>query len=295
VGGNRPDVKRESYLPYLWMICGSVSFALMSTQTHALRDSCDWRVIASARAGLALVFAIVLAVGMGVRLVVLRPRILWIRSLAGSLSLICNFYAITRLPVAAVLTLTNMFPIWVALLSWPLERKRPSILVWLSVACGVLGVFLIRPPEFHGEPLAVMVAIAASFFTAIAMMGLHRLHDVDPWAVVVHFSGVSLIFCLGSLFVSGRDLPLPTFDDSKTLAMLLGIGITATVGQLFLTKAFAAGPPAKVAVIGLTQVVFAMLLEVALLNQSYDPTSMAGMALVMAPTAWLMVYRVDVA
>jgi drug/metabolite transporter (DMT)-like permease len=242
---------------------------------------------------LALVFAVVLAVGTGVRLVVMRPRILWIRSLAGSLSLICNFYAITRLPVAAVLTLTNMFPIWVALLSWPLERKRPSFLVWLSVACGVLGVFLIRPPEFHGETFAVLAAIAASFFTAIAMMGLHRLQDVDPWAVVVHFSGVSLLFCLGSIFASGSDLPLPAFDDSRTLAMLLGIGVTATVGQLFLTKAFTAGPPAKVAVVGLTQVVFAMVLEAALLNRSYDTTSMAGMALVMAPTAWLMVNRID--
>jgi drug/metabolite transporter (DMT)-like permease len=286
-------VKRESYLPYFWMICGSVSFAVMSTQVHALRESCDWRAIASVRAGLALIFAVALAVGTGVRLVVLRPRILWMRSLAGSISLICNFYAMTRLPVAAVLVLANMFPIWVALLSWPLERKRPSLLVWLSVACGMLGVCLLRPPEFQGEPFAVIVAVAASFFTAIAMMGLHRLHDIDPWAIVVHFSGVSLLFCLGSLFASKLDHPLPSFADSTTLGMLLGIGITATVGQLFLTKAFAAGPPAKVAVVGLTQVVFAMVLEVMLLNQSYDPTSMAGMALVMAPTAWLMMNRVD--
>jgi drug/metabolite transporter (DMT)-like permease len=275
------------------MVCGSVSFALMSTQTHLLGEGCDWRVIAAARSGLALILAFALALATGVRLVVLRPRILWMRSLAGSLSLICNFYAMTRLPVAAVLTLSNMFPIWVALLSWPLERKRPTPLVWLSVACGMLGLCLLRPPEFRGEPVAVLVAVAASFFTAIAMMGLHRLQDIDPWAIVVHFSGVSLLFCLGSLFVSRLDHPLPSSADAPTLAMLLGVGVTATVGQLFLTKAFAAGPPAKVAVVGLTQVVFAMVLEMALLHQSYDGTSMAGMALVMAPTAWLMVNRME--
>jgi drug/metabolite transporter (DMT)-like permease len=275
------------------MICGSVSFALMSTQVHSLRSELDWRLVATARTGLALVLAGAWAMAFGVRLVVFRPGILWIRSLAGSMSLMCNFYAITQLPVAAVLTLTNMFPIWVALLSWPLERRRPSILVWLSVACGMLGVFLMRPPEFTSNPFAVLVAIAASFFTAVAMMGLNRLQDVDPWAVVVHFSGVSLLFCLGSLFLSDLATPFPAACPPRTLAMLLGVGVTATIGQLFLTKAFAEGPPAKVAVIGLTQVVFAMVLEIALLDQAYDASSLAGMALVMAPTAWLMMNQVE--
>ena len=38
--------------------------------------------------------------------------------------------------------------------------------------------------------------------------------------------------------------------------MLLTVGVCATVGQLFLTKAFRAGPPAKVSVVALTQAGF---------------------------------------
>jgi drug/metabolite transporter (DMT)-like permease len=181
----------------------------------------------------------------------------------------------------------------VALLSWPLEKKAPSLGVWLSVAAGLTGVFLIQPPSLSGEAFAAGVALAASFFTAVAMMGLHRLHDLDPRAVVVHFSAVSFLFCIGSFFVFERNSSLPTIWDTRTLWMLLGVGATATVGQLFLTKAFAAGPPAKVAVVGLTQIVFAMGVEVVLLEQSYSPANLAGMVLVMAPTAWLMVNRID--
>jgi drug/metabolite transporter (DMT)-like permease len=73
--------------------------------------------------------------------------------------------------------------------------------------------------------------------------------------------------------------------------MLLGVGVTATVGQLFLTKAFASGPPAKVSVVGLTQIVFAMLLERLLWDHTFRPASLLGTILVMAPTAWLMAYR----
>jgi drug/metabolite transporter (DMT)-like permease len=58
-----------------------------------------------------------------------------------------------------------------------------------------------------------------------------------------------------------------------------------------LTKAFAAGPPARVSVIGLTQVVFALFLDAWLERPVLHPTTLLGIALVMAPTAWMMLLR----
>ena len=79
--------------------------------------------------------------------------------------------------------------------------------------------------------------------------------------------------------------------DEWLLLMLLGVGLSATIGQLFLTKAFASGPPAKVSVVGLTQIVFAMALEILLGRKSFAPATLLGIILVLAPTAWLMVHR----
>src|SRR5438477_4738547 len=97
------------------------------------------------------------------------------RSLAGSLSLIGTFFALTRLPVSDVLTLTNTFPIWVAVLSWPLLRQAPPPQVWISIASGVAGVVLIQQPHFAEGKFAPLVALCAAFFTGISMIGLHRL------------------------------------------------------------------------------------------------------------------------
>jgi drug/metabolite transporter (DMT)-like permease len=75
--------------------------------------------------------------------------------------------------------------------------------------------------------------------------------------------------------------------------MLIGIGVAATFGQVFLTKAFAAGPPTKVSVVALTQIVFALILEMLFLGRSdYNPATLLGMGLVLAPTAWLLMLRV---
>jgi drug/metabolite transporter (DMT)-like permease len=46
-----------------------------------------------------------------------------------------------------------------------------------------------------------------------------------------------------------------------------------------------------VSVVGLTQIVFALALEALVLGEAPGPEKLAGMALVVAPTAWLMVQR----
>jgi drug/metabolite transporter (DMT)-like permease len=277
------------------MLCGSFSFACMGVLASDLGSSCDWRVIALARSGLALVFGALLARAAGARLVFRRPRILWVRSFAGSVSLVCTFYALSRLPPHVVLTLTNTFPLWVAVLSWPLLGERPAGSVWLAAGCGVLGIVLIQRPFQHEpvsvENVAVLLALVSSFSTAVAMLGLHHLQEVDTSAIVVHFSSVAVLFCAAAFFVGGPVSHLGGVFQVRTLLGLLGVGLTATVGQLFLTRAFAAGPPAKVSIIGLTQIVFALALDVWLLQQPFHPSTLLGVALVIAPTAWVMALR----
>jgi drug/metabolite transporter (DMT)-like permease len=279
------------------MLCGSFSFAWMGTATYALgRTEADWRVTALARSALAFAFAAGLAGAAGARLVLWRPRILWVRSIAGSVSLVCTFYALNKLPQSHVLTLTSTFPVWVALLSWPLYRERPSAAVWLSVLCSVGGVALLqwgRPVAVtHANPTeahwGVAAALVASVATAVAMLGLHRLQDIDTRAIVVHFSGVASLFCLGSCFVLQPAPAWAGVANPRDLLLLLAIGLTATVGQLFLTKAFAAGPPARVSVVGLSQVLFALVLDLVLWHQPFRPATYVGIALVVAPTAWMM-------
>ena len=217
---------------------------------------------------------------------------LWVRSLAGSVSLICTFFALTRLPVADVLTLTNVFPIWVAILSWPILREAPSAETWIAIGCGIFGVVLVQQPHFQQDEdgkLAAILALVSSFSTAISMLGLHRLQDVDSRAIVAHFSSVSLAVCLAFLlFIPNTALESSQFDN-RSIALLLGVGICATIGQIFLTKAFAAGPPAKVSVIGLTQVGFAIVFDVLVWGQSFSTTTLVGMVFVTAPTAWLLI------
>jgi drug/metabolite transporter (DMT)-like permease len=269
------------------MLAGSFSFAVMAALAHAAGKMCEWQIVALSRCLLVVLIVGAVAVGSRTKLVLFRPRTLWLRSIAGSISLVGSFYALTRMNIATVLTLTNMFPVWVAFLSWPMLGVWPSGRVWLAVVTGVAGVYFIQHPQSEGPSTALIVALVSSLSTAVAMLGLHRLQGIDARAIVVHFAGVATLFCIATFFLFDRiPGPLPWWD-WRPLLLLLGIGVTASIGQLFLTKAFASGDPAKVSIVSLTQVVFAFAFQL-LQDYPIDARTIIGMALILLPTAWVM-------
>lgn len=275
-------------MPYVWMVLSAVAFALMTTCARAVRDDFSWQDIALARAALVLFFALGLTWTSGTKLVFLRPKSLWLRSLAGSSSLLLSFYSISSgLPVTDFLTLTHMYPIWVAVLSWPLLRERPGSDVWVAIITGLAGVQLIGQANVSG---ATPFALASSFTSALSVIGLHRVGNIDPRAIVVHFSAVALAFvALAMLFLpNNRPLHPP---DTLAWIELIGVGIFATIGQVFLTKAFAAGSPSRVAIAGLTQVGFGMICDVVFFSEQFTGSRLLGILLIMTPTAWLVTSR----
>jgi drug/metabolite transporter (DMT)-like permease len=275
--------------PYLWMLCGSAWFAAMVLFIDASKGQCAWQTVATVRAGIATIFAFSLALATRVPLVFPGPPTLWLRSIAGSCSMVATFYALTHLPGSDVLVITNSFPIWLALLSWPLFGERPTLTVILAILCAVVGVAVIYKADFQAFTLAHASAVFASIFTAVAMMGLNRLKGLQSLAIVTHFSAVSTVFCLACFFVFPLQSEVPITPDSTMLWLkLLAVGGTATVGQVFLTKAFRGGVATKISVVGLSQVVMVMFWEGIVGGRVFTTWQLVGAALVLGPTAYLM-------
>lgn len=289
-----PEVDRRvsvpNHRPYVWMLSGCVSFAIMSSMAHEVSKYINWQTVAFFRSFLVLFFVGSVCVFTKTPFVVWRPLRLWHRSVAGSVSLVTAFFALAKLEASTVVTLTNTFPIWVALLSWFTLGVFPSIRVWFAVFGGVAGVWLIQQPSEEGN-LAFGLALFSSLSTAVAMLGLNKLKGVNPNAVVVHFSAVATVICTGAMFCFPfAESQLP-FYSPYPLMLLLGVGVAASVGQMFLTRAFASGDPAKVSVVGLSQVVFAMLIDLFWAGRDVTTMTIVGTLLILAPTAWVILER----
>ena len=187
------------------------------------------------------------------------------------------------------MTLSNVHPLWIVLITAATLRRWPAWSETLSVVCGLCGVILIERPDLNqAEGLAVLVALLSSVSTSVAMLGLHRLRGIDSRAVVAHFAGVASAVAAVWLVLRCNHLE-PTRLNLSTIAMLLGVGATGTLGQIFLTRAYSSGAPSKVAVVGLSQVVFAMTFDVALWGRSLSTWTLLGFLLVLGPTTWLSI------
>jgi drug/metabolite transporter (DMT)-like permease len=297
-------MRNKTLQPYIWIFTSGFAFSWMAILTPLAGKACGWPTVAIVRCIIPLILITLWARWDGVKLVWGTP-ILWMRSLAGSCSLVGTFSVlasvhVTNLHVTDISTIANMFPIWIALLSWPVLGRFPSGIVWLSIASSIAGVALIQGASEQEGNYAALIVVAVSIFTAIAMLGLNRLKGIDPRAVVVHFSATALAFAVASYFLfpalasyfNFRIEEPPEAFEVHHLLELIGIGLSASVGQYFLTRAFTAGDPARVSVASLSQFVMVLLLDVLVLQNPLDWHKLWGIPLILGPTVWLMLQRV---
>jgi drug/metabolite transporter (DMT)-like permease len=274
--------------PYLHMLWASLAFAVMAAFSHLAGESCDWQLVVVARAVIAFFFAAIIAKAGRVKLVWRGSATLWVRSVAGSAAMLCNFYALAHLPVSDTLTLMNTSPIWVTMLLWLMFGQRPTIGVLGAVVTSVAGIALIQQPHFQSGKFACFMALCGAFCTSVAMLGLNRLKNLDPRAIVAHFSGVASVATVLFLLLTNPKDYSTQLGAKSILPLLMLVGAAGVAGQIGMTRAFAKGQASRISVIALSQILFGLCFDVLFWNRSINLISLLGMFLVIAPTAWLI-------
>jgi drug/metabolite transporter (DMT)-like permease len=280
-----PVHDKTSYLHMLW---ASLAFAVMAAFSHRAGESCDWQLVVLARAVVAFFFAVIIAKASRVKLVWRGSATLWVRSVAGSASMLCNFYALTHLPVSDTLTLMNTSPVWVTLLLWLMFGQRPTMGIICAVVTSVAGIALIQQPHFQSGKFACLMGLCGAFCTSIAMLGLNRLKHLDPRAIVAHFSGVASVATALFLLLTNRKDYSTQLGDGSVLPLLMLVGAAGVAGQIGMTRAFAKGHASRISVIALSQILFGLGFDVLFWNRSVNLISLLGMVMVIAPTAWII-------
>lgn len=281
-------IDRAAYFHMLW---ASLAFAVMAAVSHLAGERCDWQLVVVARAAVAFCFSLLIAKAFGVKLVLFGSRTLWVRSLAGSTGMLCNFYALAHLPVSDTLTLMNTAPIWVTLFLWLVFKQKPTPGIAMAVLISVIGIVLIQQPHFQDGKFACLMALCGAFCTSIAMLGLNRLHHIDPRAIVVHFSGVASVATILFLLATNRKDYSAQLSNKFTLLLLVLVGMAGVAGQIGMTQAFAKGHASKISVVALSQILFGLVFDVLFWNHPLNAVSLLGMVLVIVPTAWLILGR----
>jgi drug/metabolite transporter (DMT)-like permease len=255
-------------------------FASMSCIAHGYGSHLAWPAVAFVRIATNFSVVLLLLRLRGEPFVIFAPFELWLRSLFGSCSLLCTFYAVTHLPVTDQVTLSATGPIWVAVILAIVFRQHIPRRAWGHAVLALAGVYVMQRPTFSAESLPVFMALLAALLGAAAMVSLSRCQDLPKLTIVAHFSMVGTIITLGVCAFADGPLVLNPQLSGGLWLWLLAMGLAGTFGQIFLTAAYIHGNPSMVALIGISQIVFAAIFDLAVWGYTFDIWKVAGVAII---------------
>ena len=270
------------------LMCGAVIlFTISSTMVKGLGQGYPVSQIVFFRCLLAflpLYFAIRRSGGWHV-LRTKRPGAHAFRVIVGGFALFIGFYALTLMPLADYFAFTYAAPLFATMLSIPVLGERVGIRRWSAVAVGFVGVLIMLQPGVKTFAFAEMVAIAAAFTYALAIIAVRNLARTESSAATVFY------FTLVGLVLAGVLMPFewrtPTL---KEWALLLGIGLVSGAGQILMTDSYRLAPPAVVAPFDYTSMIWALIFGYALFGDFPDPVVLVGATVVIASGVYI-IYR----
>ncbi|HEU0188053.1 MAG TPA: DMT family transporter [Gallionellaceae bacterium] len=204
---------------------------------------------------------------------------LW-RGLSGSIALMLFFYCITVLPLATAVTLNYTSPLFLTMLVMLVFKERFHAPLVGAIALGFLGMVLLLQPTLERDQFVPgLLGLISGFFAGIAMLNVRELgRSGEPeWRVVFYFS---LIATLSSaLAMLTRPIHAPSVHH---LPVLLSLGISATLAQLALTRAYSTGKTLVVGSLSYSAPVFASIFGMLLWGETLPLMGWLGMALIIA-------------
>jgi drug/metabolite transporter (DMT)-like permease len=204
---------------------------------------------------------------------------LW-RGLSGSIALLLFFYCITVLPLATAVTLNYTSPLFLTVLLMLVFRERFHAPLSIAIALGFVGmVLLLHPTLERNQIVPGLLGLISGFFAGIAMLNVRELgRSGEPeWRTVFYFSLIATVIS-GAIMLFDRLHPI----SFHSLLILLGMGSSATLAQLALTRAYSTGKTLVASSLSYSAVVFATLFGILLWGEILSLSSWLGMALVIA-------------
>jgi drug/metabolite transporter (DMT)-like permease len=204
------------------------------------------------------------------------------RALIGLAAMLCFFSAISLMPVAEVTALTFTAPLFATVGAALVLGEKVRLRRWTAAAVGFVGALVILRPGAAMVTPAAFVALASAAFMAVAILAIKALSRTENPNAIVLYMGLLLtpLSFVAALFVWTPPLP-------QTWPWLVAMGLTATLGQLMMTRAFAAAEASAVLPFDFARLVFVAILGFLLFGERPDLWTWIGAAVIVAATGYI--------
>lgn len=259
----------------LWMLVAALGFAVMGAlvKVGAQKFSSAELVFYRSIFGLLVIWVYIAVNKLPLATPVMFKQMS--RAVVGFASLVLFFYAIVHLPLATAITLNYTSPLFLAVFTPFLLHEKPKKWLFTALIIGFLGIsLLLKPTITSADWLAGSLGLLSGIGAALAYVHVKQLGKANEpdWRTVFYFTLVSTIGAGLWMLFAPQLIFSSTFDTIhfdnfhaigwQDLYVLLGLGFSATIAQLAMTRAYRTGDTLVVASLAYLTVVLASLFGV---------------------------------
>jgi drug/metabolite transporter (DMT)-like permease len=226
-----------------------------------------------------------------VTLVFNNKKLLFFRGLAGGIAILIGLVSITKLGLGKGMVLICSYPIFASIISAVFLKERLRLFDIGAILTAIAGIYFIAYEEQQGFSLLVfgkyeLLAVLGAVIAGIAVSLIRKLHDTDS-SSAIYFSQC----VVGMWLVLG-----PSFSNEGSVGpngvfILLGIGVTVTVGQLLMTEGFKYVPVKTGSLLLMLEPVLCYITGVVIFSEHLTVYSVLGSLLVIGACAVVLAGR----
>lgn len=215
-------------------------------------------------------------------------KFLLIRSAAGIIGVIGNFYAIDKIDLSDASMLNKMSPFFALIFSAVFIKEKVKPKQATAIAVAFIGALFIIKPAFGNENLLASMAgfiggmCAGGAYTCVRWLGIK---GENGKRIVFFFSAFSSLVTLPYLIFNYHPMEL-----YQWVALLMA-GLCAAGGQFSITAAYTHAPSREISVYDYSQVIFAAIVGFFAFGDIPDLWSFAGYFIICAMAVWMFIYN----
>ncbi len=217
-----------------------------------------------------------------------KPFLLFFRGLMGFMALVAFFYNIAHISLADAMTFSRTSPMFTALLAFWFLKEKIGVKEIIALLVGFIGIIFIMKPNGLQLDLTDVLGLLSGIGAALAYTSVKELKKYyDTRVIVLSFMLTGTIGPL--LLIAFNDLIHVEFlkatfvvPDLKMWVYIIGLGASATVAQIYMTKAYGMTKAGIVGAVSYSNILFSLIIGVILGDALPDFWGAVGIVLVVA-------------
>jgi drug/metabolite transporter (DMT)-like permease len=253
----------------IYMLISALCLSFMSAMAKALATDLPTIEIVFFRNSIGVVLIMLTFFKLPLKQCGGKPFLLFFRAAIGLVAMLSFFYNIANISLADAVTYSRMSPIFTAIFALWFLREKIGIKGWLAILLGFIGMLMVMQPSGFELEKAHIFGILNAVCAALAFTSIRELRKYyDTRVIVLSFMGIGTIVPIFSMllstyytneffsFMMGEFIMPRPFD----WIYIIGIGITASLGQVYMTKAYGITRAGLVGAAGYSVIIFSLII-----------------------------------